>query len=138
MDEQLNGVNEVSGETIVAPEPPKEPSPEEKEEIEKKRLQFRKLHELVAKGDLIDAEAFLGTLEGVIATSFQLLEREVKVEDLKFTVENEKLNEAICILSGLSVQEAITFPRVLFSKIQGYTKEKTKDWTVESLDIELL
>jgi len=137
MDEQLNGTTDELAAAQV-PEVAKKLSPEEKADLEKKRTQFRKLHDLLAEEDLLATETFLGVLEGAIASSFQALESKVKVEELVITVQNDMMIEAIQILKTLSVQEAVTFTRVLYNKMKGHTMEKTKDWKLKDLEIELL
>jgi len=137
MDEQLNGTTDELAAAQV-PEVAKKLSPEEKADLEKKRTQFRKLHDLLAEEDLLATETFLGVLEGAIASSFQALESKVKVEELVITVQNDMMIKAIQILKTLSVQEAVTFTRVLYNKMKGHTMEKTKDWKLKDLEIELL
>jgi len=137
MDEQLNGTTDELAAAQV-PEVAKKLSPEEKADLEKKRTQFRKLHDLLAEEDLLATETFLGVLEGAIASSFQALESKVKVEELVITVQNDMMIKAVQILKTLSVQEAVTFTRVLYNKMKGHTMEKTKDWKLKDLEIELL
>jgi len=137
MDEQLNGTTDELAAAQV-PEVAKKLSPEEKADLEKKRTQFRKLHDLLAEEDLLATETFLGVLEGAIASSFQALESKVKVEELVITVQNDMMIKAVQILKTLSAQEAVTFTRVLYNKMKGHTMEKTKDWKLKDLEIELL
>lgn len=120
------------------PEAPKELSPEEVALRDKQRQIFRNLHDFFGETGIAEAEGNLGALEGLLNAKFMETAEKVKVEELGIVPDDEITKSALNILKENTVQDAITYCRALNNAMSHFKHKKTKEWTVKSLEIELL
>jgi hypothetical protein len=121
----------------LTPKPPAL-SPEEEAELEKKRLLFRQLHDLLAESENYDAEVTLGMVSGAVQASYNSYAAKVLLSDLGISCDDLKQNEILKLLKGLSVEETISWLSALNNAINKHRYVLLKDKTVKDLDIQLL
>lgn len=125
-------------ETLAKEPAPRQLSPDEEADLLAKRQLFRQLHDLIANKGVYEAEATLGSLTGVVNNAFTALQAQTKVGSLEIKSSDEKEQEIINLLADCDVGTALIYFQALCNAINHHKVTKTKDWTVGSLDIELL
>lgn len=92
---------------------------------------------------IYDALSQLMSVGGVIESEYRELQNKMKVKDLKIKKINgvkvdDKMKYVLSVLEDLTISEAMTYASQLANAIEVEKYKKTKEWTVESLNLELL
>lgn len=135
--------------SLNSPEP-KVLSPEDAAALEKQRLLFRELHNLLEASDVFEASSILGTVSVSISKAYEDHKNKVKLSDILLEVKSEeglteevkkivqKSSEILQLLGESNIDEALTHLEKLDNAINYHKWEREKEWKVGELGIKLL
>jgi len=129
-----------SGQPIqTTPPTPKQLSPEEAADLERRRKVFRSIHETFTDLDTYEAEGQLTNLVSYVEANWQAHQSKVKVSDSMAKINESELGQKVYeLVKDSTVEETVVYLNALNNAIKTERFNKTKTLTVKDIGIKLL